>query len=347
MIETISHARHHPSWRPQFTANIADSKPAAASRVRARMDDIQIYTDGSGYKGNIGAAAIIPETGAALRCKLGKETKHTVFEGELVGILLALTLLEKNPLASTALITLDNQAAIQALQNDHAQPAQYLLDEIHATILKMKRRRRRLRIHLEWVPGHMEIKGNELADTHAKMASEGNTSNLADLPHILRKCLPESVAALKAQRKGTILQRWRKDWSQSPRFEKMSRVDSTLPNRKTYKMLSSLSRRATSIIVQLRTGHVSLNLFLKKIKAEESALCKHCREPETVAHYLKHCKRFTMQRGKLRYKIGKASHSIPRLLGDPKIIPATLRYIQDTGRFDKYTDIAPKTDYNP
>ena len=29
------------------------------------------------------------------------------------------------------------------------------------------------------------------------------------------------------------------------------------------------------------------------------------------------------------------------LLGDPKIIPATLRYIQSTRRFDKYTDIAP------
>jgi ribonuclease HI len=155
-----------------------------------------------------------------LRFRLRKETKHTVFEGELVGILLALTLLGKHPTASTALITLDNQAAIQALQNDHAQPAQYLLDEIHTTIHRIKRTHRRIHIHLEWVPGHMEIAGNEMADTHAKMAAEGNVSNHANLPRILKEPLPASITALKARRKGMVIRRWRKDWARSPRFEK-------------------------------------------------------------------------------------------------------------------------------
>lgn len=41
------------------------------------------------------------------------ESKHTVFEGVLVGILLAPTLLENQPHAKTVLIALDNQAAIQ------------------------------------------------------------------------------------------------------------------------------------------------------------------------------------------------------------------------------------------
>jgi hypothetical protein len=188
----------------------------------------------------------------------------------------------------------------------------------------------------------MEIAGNEMADTHAKMAAEGNVSNSATLPRILKERLPASITALKARRKGTVIQRWRKDWAQSPRFEKMSRIDSSLPNRKIYRLLSSLPQHATSIIIQLRTGHVSLNLFLKKIKAVDSALCKRCREPETVTHYLKHCKRFTAQRTRLRDEVGKAAHSTPHLVGDPKTIPATLRYIQDTRRFEKYDDIAPE-----
>jgi hypothetical protein len=57
-IETIDSTRHHPSWRPQFTAHIADSKQAAASIIRTRMDDVQIYSDGSGFKGNIGAIGL-------------------------------------------------------------------------------------------------------------------------------------------------------------------------------------------------------------------------------------------------------------------------------------------------
>ena len=97
------------------------------------INDIQIYTDGSGYKGNIEATAIILKTSTALRFKLGKETRHTIFKDELVRILLALTLLEASPQADMVLITLDNQAAIQALQGNHAQPSQYLQDTLGNT----------------------------------------------------------------------------------------------------------------------------------------------------------------------------------------------------------------------
>ncbi|KAF8581900.1 hypothetical protein K439DRAFT_1300401, partial [Ramaria rubella] len=86
-------------------------------------------------------------------------------------------------------------------------------------------------------------------------------------------------------------------------------------------------------LTQLRTGHVGLNVFLKKMKAVESVLCAECRQPETTAHYLLHCRRFTTQRRQLRHDVGKASHSLQRLLSDPKIINHTLQYIQDTNRF--------------
>ncbi|KAF8516708.1 hypothetical protein BU17DRAFT_5878, partial [Hysterangium stoloniferum] len=53
-----------------------------------------------------------------------------------------------------------------------------------------------------------------------------------------------------------------------------------------------LPHRATSILIQLCTGHITLNTFLHKIKAVDSALCTKCKVPETVAHYFFHCKRF-------------------------------------------------------
>ena len=84
------------------------------------MDDIQIFSDGSGSKGNIGAAAVTLQDGPALRHRLGKDSKHTVFEGEIIGVILALSILETH---SAALIALDNQAVIQALQNNRSQPA--------------------------------------------------------------------------------------------------------------------------------------------------------------------------------------------------------------------------------
>ncbi|KAF8574090.1 hypothetical protein K439DRAFT_1373501, partial [Ramaria rubella] len=93
-------------------------------------------------------------------------------------------------------------------------------------------------------------------------------------------------------------------------------------------------------ITQLRTGHVGLNVFLKKIKAVDSALCSTCHLPETVAHYLLHCCRYGTHRRRLRCSTGKASHSLQHLLSDPKIIVHTLRYIEDTNRFERYNDVA-------
>jgi hypothetical protein len=204
-----------------------------------------------------------------------------------------------------------------------------------------------IHIHLEWVPGHMDLQGNVMADQHAKKAAEGDVSSTTRLPPLLKSRLPASVSAIKARRKKTLMKRWRKLWLKSPRFAKMDRVDSSMPSRRAYQLLSALPRRASSILVQLRTGHVSLNAFLKKIKAEESALCRQCRQPETVTHYFKHCRRYIAQRNRLRRKAGKASHSIPRLLGDQKIVPHTLQYIQDTQRFQGYNDVAPRDDHTP
>ena len=166
--------------------------------------------DGSGFKGNIGTAAIVPQSGQSLCYKLGKESKHTVFEREVVGILLALQLLDTCPAVRSALIALNIHAVIHALQENRTQPTQCLLDKIHATVSLLKRKPNHLHIHLEWIPGHMDIAGNDLVDEHAKRAATGEVSNANDLPDILEKRLPAGVSVLKAKRKKTILQRWKK-----------------------------------------------------------------------------------------------------------------------------------------
>ena len=71
-------------------------------------------------------------------------------------------------------------------------------------------------------------------------------------------------------------------WSHSPCYTKMSQVDSSLPNCKIFRVLSSLPRWTFSIFIQLHTGHISLNAFLKKINAVNSALCSKCCQPEAT-----------------------------------------------------------------
>ena len=119
----------------------------------------------------------------------------------------------------------------------------------------------------------------------------------------------------------------------------MSHINPTLPSHKAYRTIFDQPRWDASILMQLRCGHITLNMFLWKIRACDSALCAHCMSPESVAHFLLHCRRYMSQRRKMHYKVGVATMSVPRLLSDAEVIPHTLRYITEMPRFEKYLDV--------
>ncbi|KZT28197.1 hypothetical protein NEOLEDRAFT_1043173, partial [Neolentinus lepideus HHB14362 ss-1] len=84
---------------------------------------------------------------------------------------------------------------------------------------------------LRWTPGHEGIKGNELADTEAKKAAEGDTSAPNLLPQVLRrKSLPISTSALKQAYRTRIKRQWQTEWKQSPRYERTKNIDRKLPS---------------------------------------------------------------------------------------------------------------------
>ena len=103
----------------------------------------KVYYDGSCYKGGVGAAAILYKNNRPLetcRFKLGTAEEHTIYEAELVGIILALYLLTSiiHQITHLVIISLNNQAAIRALTNQTAKPSHSLLDLIIAAVEKLQ-----------------------------------------------------------------------------------------------------------------------------------------------------------------------------------------------------------------
>ena len=64
--------------------------------VQAELEVMQVYSDGLGIDGQVGATVVLFQRNReprVLRFHLGTATDHTVYEVELVGLLLALHLL--------------------------------------------------------------------------------------------------------------------------------------------------------------------------------------------------------------------------------------------------------------
>ncbi len=153
---------------PTLEFEIADSKKSAEQDVtKLPKGDHYIYSDGSGFKAKIGAAAWMQPLESAPNGEvqrlyhLGSETHHTIFEAELIGVLLALDIIKSTPCLTKVTILLDSQAAIQALQSGKTKSGKYLVDEFYKQIHKIQAKRRSLRIRIQWVPGHIGVNGNK------------------------------------------------------------------------------------------------------------------------------------------------------------------------------------------
>ena len=70
----------------------------------------------------------------------------------------------------------DNQSTIQAVDSPKRQSGQYIVKEILDTINRIHQAKPCSTIHIEWVPGHMNINGNERADRAAKAAATSTTT---------------------------------------------------------------------------------------------------------------------------------------------------------------------------
>jgi hypothetical protein len=156
-------------------------------------------------------------------------------------------------------IYFDSQAAAKGLSKPNKQSGQQIL---LSTLQKIESVTALIpNITLIWIPGHMEIAGNENADEAAKEAAKSK--------------IMDTNSHHKPPRFNTIYQSVKKVWHEAWENGK----DGTKPLRRITKFQSGESmklynnitnRTSLAQLVRLRTGHCSLNQYLHRFGIEES-----------------------------------------------------------------------------
>lgn len=354
-IETITHNRRPPSSRTPYHIAIASTRELAIQDHNDNNDEIKIYSDGSGINGKIGAAAVLIRNGQpqpkTIHYHLGSEDDHTVYEAEAVGLTLAAQLLSmEDDVTYPISIFVDNQATIKSGDVFSTKSGHYLIDHFRSMITKLKKasRDRQFNITVRWISGHDGVEGNELADKEAKRAAEASTesSPRRHLPPYLRKgVLPSSISALRQAQKNESFERWNRFWKKSPRYERTDNLDPDILKGSFISLAQHLPKRHISMLLWLRTKHISLNQHLHRIGKSPSPNCPHCVDSaETVLHFLLVCPQYARARHVLTTALRRRASSLLFLLSNPKASASLIRYVNSTGRLRQiFGDVSPKT----
>ena len=368
--ETILPARRRRNYRVLGEIQIDVNREAAVAHAN-RLTGTVVFTDGSGEDRKIGAAAVMMNNGrelSSLRYHLRPETEHTVYEAEATAVILALHMLTKlKKKLKRVTIGTDNQAVLMGLKNQRSKPGHYLMDKIHDALedfqvtqarnrgeqvegyrkgtgrtrlddgslgWKEWRLKVRCKVKFVWTPGHEDIDRNERADEAAKSAASGLSSSPRDLTILRRKPLPVSISATRQHLKKAIKTQWQTEWKASKRYAALDKIDTLLPSDNFLHITNQLRRNQTSLLVQLRTGHIPLNTVLHRMKKLDTPECPHCKNGirGTIPHFILTCPNYAAARRLLQSKLRRDASSVPFLLGTRKGIPHLLRYISNSNR---------------
>ena len=136
-----------------------------------------------------------------------------------------------------------------------------------------------------WIPGHVGISGNEMADRAAKEALLLNISK-TKIPYTDAKHAINTYSKTK----------WQTLWNNVP-FNKLRSIKPTIGD--SYNVCRTV-RREEVILARLRIGHTRLtHSFL--LKGDDIPVCIPCNKELTVQHVLIDCVDFDLIRRKYMY----------------------------------------------
>ena len=177
-------------------------------------------------------------------------------------------------------IICDNQCAVRRMNDQRPLLGQEYSLKVHrnSEILSS----RGIKTHIHWVPGHVNVKGKERADTLANEGTKGKR---------LPREATTSITYLKRKNKEHQMNTWNARWPTMKRGHSYygrpaSNLHPLLQNHS--------SRKLVSTIIQMRTGHGYNRQYLARIPSSniDSPICPCVYRKQSPRHLLLDCKQY-------------------------------------------------------
>jgi len=210
----------------------------------------------------------------------------------------------------------DSQKSIQKLQNFENRT--HLVEKIHQNAKYLHNFGHE--IHVQWIPGHGKIPGNDLADEHAKLGL--NLTRTSDYFSSIR-CLEKKIELDK-------FDLWTNIWGQNAKKGKWYEKHQMTPKLSKFHQFGKIDKLIFSTFMQMKMGHGFFKSYLFRLPAYETNKCNGaCREIQTPEHLLINCRHYFNER-QLLIKNMKIPVTLRTLFNTTEGIKNTMEFLKNT-----------------
>jgi ribonuclease HI len=254
------------------------------------------YTDGSKQSdGSTGAAFVCPDLN--VQCIRRLPNSYSVFSAEAHAMLSALKYLLVYPQNQPNLICTDSKSLLDALSHlSSVDSNNFIIAEIRAILQDLTLTGALVRFL--WVPAHIGIHGNEVADKLAQFSCKTplTTSPAIPLPDLKRQISFDASIQWNTKWRLINLQKGRDFAQLCPQGH--------LPQKSWFSSFPGRTRSFYTSLSRLRFAHAPTpdRLFSWKIAPSPACICSF--SPGTLDHLLFHCPRFASARTPLTACLG-------------------------------------------
>jgi ribonuclease HI len=276
--------------------------------IDSSSDPIQVFTDASVNTANrTGIGIFIKNKLDKTQQKLSLRLSNgiSIDSAELLAILYGLKECYKYSLPVS--LYSDSLHSIELFESRAISSTNNILNKIN-TLLKTFT----CPVNLYWIPSHIGITGNDIADGLAMQATSRSITDIAVRPN-----LNEAYQLVHSYINKIHHEKWLLSKSV---YSSICR----LPDRKI-KYTNPFKKRET-VISRLQLGQCQLNFYLFKMTLHPDGLCSSCACQETIEHYLIHCNNVVASKIKEYAILKNIKLNLVTILTSPEFQDIILKY---------------------